>query len=146
MTDGTTVLTSPTLLRELGDPDHREAAWRTFLERYQPLIYRWSRRSGLNDVDAKDISATVLAKLVIALRDFVYDPAHRFRGWLKTLVENEVRDLYRQRARRPGDPEMPTALVDVDGHAFRAYGVSAGTVVDVRPDGYLGGVRVTAAS
>ena len=45
----------------------------------------------------------MLCKLVTALRDFVYNPAHRFRGWLKTLVENEVRSLYRQRGRRPGD-------------------------------------------
>src|SRR5262249_58986846 len=103
MTDGNAVLTSPTLLRDLGDPIHREAAWRTFLQRYQPLIYGWSRRTGLNHDDAEDISAAVRAKLVTALRDFVYDPAHRFRGWLKTLVENEVRGLYRQPARRPAD-------------------------------------------
>jgi RNA polymerase sigma factor (sigma-70 family) len=103
MTDDNAVLTSPTLLRDLGDPDHREAAWRTFLQRYQPLIYRWSRRAGLSHDDAEDISAAVLAKLVTALRDFVYNPARHFRGWLKTLVENEVRSLYRQRARRPGD-------------------------------------------
>jgi RNA polymerase sigma-70 factor (ECF subfamily) len=100
---GNAVVTSPTLLRELGDPDHREAAWRTFLQRYQPLIYGWSRRTGLNHDDAEEISAAVLSRLVTALRDFVYDPAQRFRGWLKTVVENEVRGLYRQRARRPGD-------------------------------------------
>jgi RNA polymerase sigma factor (sigma-70 family) len=103
MTDSNAVVTSPTLLRELGDPEHREAAWRTFLQRYQPLIYRWSRRTGLNHDDAEEISAAALARLVTALRDFVYDPAQRFRGWLKTVVENEVRGLYRQRARRPGD-------------------------------------------
>jgi RNA polymerase sigma-70 factor (ECF subfamily) len=103
MTDGNAVLTSPTLLHDLGNPDHREAAWRAFLQRYQPLIYGWSCRMGLNHDDAEDISAAVLSKLVTALRDFVYDPARRFRGWLKTLVENEVRSLYRQRARRPGD-------------------------------------------
>jgi RNA polymerase sigma-70 factor (ECF subfamily) len=103
MTGGNAVLTSLTLLRDLRDPDHREAAWCTFLQRYQPLIYRWSRRTGLNHDDAEDNSAAVLSKLVTALRDFDYDPARRFRGWLKTLVENEVRSLYRQWARRPGD-------------------------------------------
>jgi RNA polymerase sigma-70 factor (ECF subfamily) len=103
MTEGNAVLTSPTLLRDLENPGHREAAWRTFLQRYQPLIYRWSCRTGLSHDDAEEVSAAVLCKLVIALRDFVYDPAHRFRGWLKTLVENEVRSLYRQRRRRPGD-------------------------------------------
>ena len=102
MTDGNAVLTSPTLLHDLGDPDQREAAWRAFLRRYQPLIYHWSRRTGLGHDDAEDISAAVLCKLVTALREFVYDPAHRFRGWLKTLVENEVRGLYRQRDGRQG--------------------------------------------
>jgi RNA polymerase sigma-70 factor (ECF subfamily) len=103
MTDVLAVVTSPTLLRDLGNPDHREAAWRTFLQRYQPLIYGWSRRTGLNHDDAEEISAAVLSKLVTALQDFAYDPAHRFRGWLKTVVANEVRCLNRQRARRPGD-------------------------------------------
>jgi RNA polymerase sigma-70 factor (ECF subfamily) len=111
MTDGNAVLTSPTLLHDLGDPNHREAAWRAFLRRYQPLIYRWSRRTGLNHDDAEDNSAAVLSKLVTALRDFVYDPAHRFRGWLKTVVENEVRSLYRRRARRPRDQASGDPLV-----------------------------------
>ncbi len=103
MTDSNAVLTSPTLLHSLEDPDQREVAWRTFLQRYQPLIYRWSRHTGLNHDDAEEVTARVLCKLVTALRDFVYDPAHRFRGWLKTVVENEVRSFYRERARRPGD-------------------------------------------
>src|SRR5438552_1018276 len=103
MTDASAVLTSAALLRELEDPDHREAAWRTFLTRYQPLIYRWSCRTGLSHHDAEEVTARVLSKLVTALRDFVYDPAGRFRGWLKRVVENEVRSFYRQRARRPGD-------------------------------------------
>src|SRR5262249_59575335 len=91
------------LLRHLGDPTHREAAWRTFLQRYQPLIAGWARRTGLGHDDAEEVTAAVLSRLVTALRDFDYDPARRFRGWLKTLVENEVRGLHRQRARRPGD-------------------------------------------
>jgi RNA polymerase sigma-70 factor (ECF subfamily) len=103
MTDGNGVLTSPTLLQHLDDPAHREVAWRVFLNRYQPLIYGWSRRMGLDHNDAEDISADVLSKLLTALRGFVYDPAHSFRGWLRTLVENKVLTLYRQRARRQGD-------------------------------------------
>lgn len=40
---------------------------------------------------------------------------------------------------RPG-AAVPGALVDADGHAHRAYGASTGTVVSVRPDGYLAAV------
>ena len=51
-------LTSPTLLGALWDPNN-EAAWRTFLQRYQPLIGNWCRRRGLQGQDAEDVSATV---------------------------------------------------------------------------------------
>ena len=34
------------------------------------------------------------------------------------------------------------AFVDVEGHAFAAYGATPGTVVDIRrPDGYVAAVR-----
>jgi 2-polyprenyl-6-methoxyphenol hydroxylase-like FAD-dependent oxidoreductase len=38
----------------------------------------------------------------------------------------------------PVGQEAPGALVDVDGHAYAAYGATAGTVVRIRPDGYVG--------
>ena len=38
----------------------------------------------------------------------------------------------------PAGSSAPGALVDVDGHAFRAYGATAGAVVQIRPDGYVG--------
>jgi RNA polymerase sigma-70 factor (ECF subfamily) len=102
MADAQGVLTSLTLLRQLGDPGN-ERAWWTFLERYQPLIYGWCRRWGLGHTDAEEVSAAVLAKLVELMRTFVYDPRQCFRGWLKTVVHNEVRSRWRQVARRPGD-------------------------------------------
>ncbi|SHK42102.1 2-polyprenyl-6-methoxyphenol hydroxylase [Pseudonocardia thermophila] len=43
----------------------------------------------------------------------------------------------------PAGATVPGALVDVDGHAHRAYGAAPGTVVEVRPDGYIGAYRVT---
>jgi 2-polyprenyl-6-methoxyphenol hydroxylase-like FAD-dependent oxidoreductase len=39
---------------------------------------------------------------------------------------------------RPGEPAGEHAVVDVDGHVRTAYGASDGTVVLVRPDGYVG--------
>src|SRR5262249_48850082 len=87
----------------LGNAEKQEAAWRTFRERYRPLILSWCQRWGLKRMDAEDICAAVLSRLVRVMRDFVYDPDHRFRGWLKTVVDNEVRGYWRLRARRPGD-------------------------------------------
>jgi RNA polymerase sigma factor (sigma-70 family) len=103
MTNGNGASTSPTLLQELTKPDNNEAAWRTFVGRYQPMIRGWCRRRGLTHDQAEDVCATVLAQLVTALRRFVYDPARRFRGWLKTVVDNEMRALWRRAARHPGD-------------------------------------------
>jgi RNA polymerase sigma-70 factor (ECF subfamily) len=103
MASGDGVLTSPTLLRELCDPGQRERAWRTFLERYGPLISNWCFRAGLRRDHAEEVSAAVLAKLVPAMSSFEYDPARRFRCWLRTVVQNEVHALRRRQARHPGD-------------------------------------------
>jgi RNA polymerase sigma-70 factor (ECF subfamily) len=97
---GIDVPTSLTLVRGLRDPGN-SGAWRAFLDRYQALIGVWCRRLGLNASDTEEVSAAVLAKLVEGIR--TYDPARRFRAWLKTVVHNEARDLLRRRSRRPGD-------------------------------------------
>jgi RNA polymerase sigma-70 factor (ECF subfamily) len=94
--------TNPTLLIELGLPDTREAAWRTFLDRYQSSLYRWCRRWNLQHADAEEVSSRVLTNLARALPTFRYDPAQRFRAWLKTVVDNAVRNYLREAARRPG--------------------------------------------
>jgi RNA polymerase sigma-70 factor (ECF subfamily) len=94
--------TSSTLLRQLWNPANNEDAWRIFLQRYQPLIYQWSRRAGLGPADAEEVSARVLGQLASALRTFVYDPGKRFRSWLRTVVENAVRSFWRELQRRPG--------------------------------------------
>jgi RNA polymerase sigma-70 factor (ECF subfamily) len=98
-TDGAS--TSPTLLRQLWNPGNNEQAWRTFLERYGPLIHRWCCRAGLGAEEAEEVSARVCCQLASAMRTFVYDPARRFRSWLKTVVDNAVRSFWRER-RRPG--------------------------------------------
>ena len=45
---------------------------------------------------------------------------------------------------RPGEPTEGLAVVDVDGHARAGYGATDGTLVLVRPDGYVGLVATTA--
>jgi RNA polymerase sigma-70 factor (ECF subfamily) len=95
------VVTSSTLLRELCDPHRKEEAWEAFLGLYQPMIYNWCCRWGLRRDDAEEVSAIVVAKLVQVMKDFVYDPSRRFRGWLKTVVGNEVKLWLRHRKRHP---------------------------------------------
>jgi RNA polymerase sigma-70 factor (ECF subfamily) len=104
MANGNGVSTNPQLLREVADPANNEAAWQTFLQRYQPLIHNWCCRSRLSQEHSEEVTARVLAKLVKAMRTkFIYDPARRFRGWLRVVVENEVITFWRERGRHPGD-------------------------------------------
>ena len=105
--------TSATLLfrlRNLRDQD----AWNDFLARYTPRIYGWCRRYQLQETDAADITQEVLGKLVNAMRKFEYDPSQgSFRGWLKTVTQNAIRDLlqsWSKSARGSGDTRVHSHL------------------------------------
>ena len=87
--------TSYTLLMRVRDVSDQQA-WNEFVECYAPKIFLWCRRFHLQESDASDVTQEVLVKLVSAMKSFVYDPARgSFRGWLKTITTNAVRDLGR---------------------------------------------------
>jgi RNA polymerase sigma-70 factor (ECF subfamily) len=98
---GDALSTSATLLHRLRNL-RDEAAWRTFLQRYTPLIENWSRRQDLRAADREEIRDRVLARLASALPTFEYDPGQSFRAWLCTVVRNVVRDYWAELERRPG--------------------------------------------
>jgi RNA polymerase sigma-70 factor (ECF subfamily) len=79
------------LLRLRIAPDDQEA-WARFADRYGTLITRWCRKQGLRGPDLADVSQDVMARLVSALRRFSYDPSGRFRGRLRAVVMNALRD------------------------------------------------------
>lgn len=88
--------TSKSLLVRLRDLEDQEA-WSHFVDRYGPEIYRWCRDNQLQESDARDLTQEVLRKLVSAMRTFRYQPERgSFRGWLKTVTNNAVRDLSRK--------------------------------------------------
>jgi RNA polymerase sigma-70 factor (ECF subfamily) len=95
--------TSVTLLRLLCREEKDDEAWRLFYQRYQPMIGRWCWSFRLQPADVDDISQKVLERVFTRIR--TYDPqrGERFRGWLKTVVENAVKDFLRTSGRRPGD-------------------------------------------
>jgi RNA polymerase sigma-70 factor (ECF subfamily) len=93
--------TSPTLLGLLTQCEN-EAAWQRFVALYTPLIDNWCRGAGLQSADTDEIRSRVLEGLVTALKDFCYDPAGKFRGYLHAAVNNAIRTFRRQRATRPG--------------------------------------------
>lgn len=91
MTD--TPKTRATLLFRLRDIDNQEA-WEEFVDAYGPRVYDWCRRFRLQESDAADVTQTVLVRLVTAMQTFEYNPSRgSFRGWLKTVTNNAVRDF-----------------------------------------------------
>jgi RNA polymerase sigma-70 factor (ECF subfamily) len=101
--------TSPTLLDRLRQDPGDEAAWQSFVQRYGPKIYGWCKQWKLQDVDAEDVTQTVLLGLAKKLRTFVYDPQRSFRGWLRTLTQHALSDSLAERARPDagsGDSQM----------------------------------------
>lgn len=73
--------------------DQRDgAAWGQFVEIYSPLIYGFGRKHGLQDADAVDLTQEVLRIVTRTAERFEYDAKlGSFRGWLFTIVRNELR-------------------------------------------------------
>src|SRR5262245_33993830 len=82
--------TRPSLLIRVRDPADGEA-WQQFVGLYQPLIYRFARKRGLQDADAADLTQVVLQQVSQAVRRLDYDPRRgSFRGWLFTVVRHQL--------------------------------------------------------
>jgi RNA polymerase sigma-70 factor (ECF subfamily) len=95
--------TSASLLLRLRDRgDH--AAWSRFVEVYRPLIHGFARKHGLQEADAADLAQEVLRAVARSVGRLDYDPRRgSFRGWLFTVVRNQLRDFRdRQRRQTPG--------------------------------------------
>jgi RNA polymerase sigma factor (sigma-70 family) len=92
--------TQPSLLIRLRDA-RDELAWTHFEGLYGPLIYGFARKHGLQDADAADLRQDVLRLVAGAVRGLEYDArAGSFRGWLFTVVRNQLRKFL---GRRPQD-------------------------------------------
>jgi RNA polymerase sigma-70 factor (ECF subfamily) len=115
--DSASQATSTTLLARLRQAPADQQAWAAFVDRYGPLIYTWSRRWGLQDADARDVTQMVLLKLAQKMPVFHYDPGGSFRAWLKILTQHAWSDFVaaRQRpGRGSGDSDAREALEAVE--------------------------------
>ncbi len=111
-------------------------AWERLVELYAPLVYHWCRRGGLGPEDSADIFQDVFRAVAEHLAGFRRDRAgDTFRGWLRTIARNKIRDYYRRAAGQPratGGTDAQLRLADVpeppvDDEASEA-GVVAGQV------------------
>jgi RNA polymerase sigma-70 factor (ECF subfamily) len=95
--------TRPSLLLRIRDRSDTDA-WRTFDAIYRPMLQRFARARGLDQDAAEDVTQQCLAAIYDHIGEFNYDPSKgRFKSWLRTLVNNRVRDLLRVQRDRQGD-------------------------------------------
>ena len=78
------------------------AAWDRLVALYAPLVLAWCRRWDLQDQDAADVFQEVFQAVASHIATFHRDrPGDTFRGWLRTITGNKVRDHFRRLGRDP---------------------------------------------
>ena len=97
------VKTQMTLLQRIAieKTGEDEATWARFFELYYPAMVFFAKGLGGND-NAEDVASEVLVKLVDVLRHGKYErqPGKSFRAYVKTLIRNQLNDLYRKEKAR----------------------------------------------
>ena len=110
---GESPATRPSLLVRIRDAADQRA-WSQFVAVYGPLIYGFGRKHGLQDADAADLTQEVMRAVARAARRLEYDPGKgSFRGWLFTVVRNELRSFLagrRRQAQGSGDTAVQGLL------------------------------------
>jgi RNA polymerase sigma-70 factor (ECF subfamily) len=92
--------TSPSLLARA--QANQPAAWEQLVELYGPLVYYWCRQAGLRTEDTADVFQDVFRAVAEHLRDFRRDRVgDTFRGWLRTITRNKIRDHFRRHQNQP---------------------------------------------
>ena len=77
------------------------AACDALARRHRQAAYLLALQMLGNRDDAMDVTQEAMLRFFGTLRQF--DATRRVQPWLFTIVRNQVRDLWRQRRRRPGD-------------------------------------------
>ena len=74
-----------------------QQAWTRLVGLYSPLVYSWCRRCGLRAEDAADLLQEVSRAVASGISGFRHDrPEDTFRGWLRVIARNRIRDHFRQ--------------------------------------------------
>jgi len=92
-------------------------AWDRLVKLYAPFVYHFCHRARLSDQDAADVFQEVFqatwSKISTFEKRFQSDT---FRGWLRTITMNKVRDHFRLQQRGPravGGTEIQIELAQV---------------------------------
>ncbi|MDR3633227.1 MAG: sigma-70 family RNA polymerase sigma factor [Isosphaeraceae bacterium] len=92
-------------------------AWDRLSTLYAPLVFHWCRLRGLREADAADVVQDVFQAVATHLGPFrKHDAGDTFRGWLRTITENKIRDHFRRSAHEAeavGGTELQHRLAQV---------------------------------
>ncbi|MBX3395078.1 MAG: sigma-70 family RNA polymerase sigma factor [Phycisphaerae bacterium] len=92
------------------------SAWQEFDTIYRPMLRRFATLSGANSTEAEDVVQHCMIAVHQHISTFEYDQTRgRFKGWLKTLVNNRIRNLFRDRRERAADSVEFKVLSDKGG-------------------------------
>ena len=84
----------------------RQIGWNDFSKMYGSVIAGFARNAGAKPQEVDDILQEVMLGFFKQSRVFEYDPAKgRFRGYLKRITLNAIRDRYRRKRPSVGLPE-----------------------------------------
>ena len=76
------------------------ASWSRLVGTFGPIVYRWTRTSGVDQNDAADVVQDVFASVSRGIPDFQRQKEQgSFRSWLATITRNRVRDHFRRVAK-----------------------------------------------
>jgi RNA polymerase sigma-70 factor (ECF subfamily) len=104
-----------TLLARLGEPAN-QAAWEEFVAVYEPAVYGFARKKGLQDADARDLCQDVLRAVSLAIQRWSPDPNRgSFRAWMFRIARNMLINFVtsgKRRAAGAGDSAVQQALAE----------------------------------
>jgi RNA polymerase sigma-70 factor (ECF subfamily) len=82
--------TSESLILRIRDPQDA-LAWSQFMAIYEPVVYRLSRRRGLQHADAEDLCQQVFLSVAKAVETWeAHQGGPRFRNWLGRITRNAI--------------------------------------------------------
>ncbi len=81
---------------------NEERAWERLVDLYAPLVFHWCRSRGLQAEDVADVLQEVFRAVVAHVGGFRKErPGDTFRGWLRRITQNKLRDHFRRTGREP---------------------------------------------
>lgn len=105
-------ITNTQLLDDLRNPGN-ETVWQQFVNRYMPMIVKYAVRSGLRSADAEDAAQQTMIAFCTAYQQGKYDREKgRLRFWLYGIARNQIKSVFRRRAKQEVQVAEDTAQTD----------------------------------